>query len=386
MTQINDNLFLVENYGTVGAGTDQVAINAAIAAAVANGGGSVVFQNRIYSITTPIVVPSGNSNGYVEGLNLVSDGSVSGSNTLGNTRILANAPMAAMLAPYYIRNIHIKNLTFDGNNLATYGIHLNYTNGIVLRDVTIRHCVTACIFREHSFLDVFDHVDIWPSAGTIGIKIGDICTDTTIRDSHILGGAIGIELKTGLPVNIRDCIIEMQTSCAIDASQATGVQALNITGNYFELLDNTQVIRIGDGVTGFDITGNLFSVPGSSNANAGVYLSGNTALSGTISSNYFYSGIKTAVANYNSANACTYFNNALNNPSYTLETNDWTGFSLAVDQNGQIQSPVRGVKFGLGLTPIAAREHIADATGADAAIINAIIDVLEAFGLVLPAA
>lgn len=36
----------------------------------------------------------------------------------------------------------------------------------------------------------------------------------------------------------------------------------------------------------------------------------------------------------------------------------------------------------LGATPVARQAHIADASGDDAATVNAILDVLEAFGLV----
>lgn len=180
-------------------------------------------------------------------------------------------------------------------------------------------------------------------AGGAGYTVGDVLT---LEAPSVLGGA----QATFTASEVTDGVVIAVTPLTAGADYHVGVKT-------------TTVAPVG----GAGCTIHVTEVESATNKDGGDLRIGSGVSTGTGSSKVIIENSPAGVAG------------ATENPPVTQVTID--GNTVEVTNRLKV-----GTHFGLGLTPIAARTHIADAAGGtEVATINAILDVLEAFGLVLPA-
>jgi hypothetical protein len=141
-------IFPVDFYGAKGDGVtnDTIAINAAIAAAVANGGGVVWFNAKTY-LTNALTMPSG----------------VQFSGAEGQVSTLLRAPGAlagtALLSASGAGQV-VRWLTLDGNNLNTngMGVYLNGCSKVLMQNVNATNCTPAFYLFNSSSCEAYNCV------------------------------------------------------------------------------------------------------------------------------------------------------------------------------------------------------------------------------------
>jgi len=161
----------VKDFGAVGDGVtdDTAAIQAAI-----DTGDSVVVPKGTYLIST--------------GLTMVTEGQILSG--VGQQSVITTASAIIMLEMKTSRYQRIKQIRFNGNSQATYGVKLNYPK-CGISDAQVDSCALANVWMSH-FSTFIDQNSRIISSDGIGVLVQDgtgQVNDIHIRDSIVSGNA-----------------------------------------------------------------------------------------------------------------------------------------------------------------------------------------------------
>jgi len=205
-------IYNVKGYGAVGDGVtdDAAAIQAAIDAASAAGGGIVFLPQGTYKITSSLTMKSG--------VSIIGVGGVNESVILNSSNGTAlNFPNTVIYTAVRLENFSIKGDT-DGGYSPTYAIY-------------------GANFRTHC---VIKNVRIWRHQ--YGIELND-CWYSLYENIYTNTTSTAIKLITANGVTIRGCIIHGLTDNTASALEIAGSSVL-IQANYFESMTCKSAIGV----------------------------------------------------------------------------------------------------------------------------------------------
>jgi len=234
-----ERVFKPEAYGTIGAGNDAPAINAAITAAVGVGGGRVVFGPNNYSVATKISLPA------TSGVTLVMDPRGSITATAAMSAVIEK-PAGASTGP-----ITLDGLNVDGASLASAALSVLQSNRLTVIGGVYKNGTVATVDIGNTGLQNYEME--WRGGKVIGrdntagktkadrpafaFRLGAGCTDNVVAD-----------------VKVKNALTMVQDNGQANVFHLVHAYPYPVTGNPVGNTDDW-----ADGTVGFHAKGNFGS-------------------------------------------------------------------------------------------------------------------------------
>jgi hypothetical protein len=243
----------VKHFGAVGNGTtdDTATVQAAITACETAGGGTVIFPNGTYKITSHLTV-NGNYDILLKG---------GGTATINNANITSDDAIVVGSSTGVRDNfIEISNLIIVGNALSRDGINLIKLNNVRLNDCLITDHGRFGILGSDTYSMVIESCEV-DRCGSDGIYL------TSAGGNNVLVQSCKLSENAGYGVKVEGTSYNFTAMCNDFEYNETGglysanCHNVNVIYNYFEL-NTDYAVYIDTGVIGVNIIGNDFFTNG----------------------------------------------------------------------------------------------------------------------------